>query len=54
LRAADFNNAGHLDLYLGNMPGPKNNHTGCVMLRNNGDGNFTASEVDMARTSPLN
>src|SRR5206468_10703187 len=30
-----------LDLYLGNMPDPKNRHTGCALLRNDGKGNFT-------------
>src|SRR5262249_34306514 len=30
---ADLNNSGRLDLYLGNMPDPKNNHAGCVLLR---------------------
>src|SRR5262249_29558374 len=38
---ADFDNAGRLDLYLGNMPDPKNNHAGCVLLKNEGKGNFT-------------
>jgi hypothetical protein len=43
---ADFNNAGHLDLYLGNMPDPRNNHAGCVLLRNDGKGNFTDISKD--------
>ena len=38
---ADLDNAGHLDLYLGNMPDPANKHTGCALLRNDGRGNFT-------------
>ncbi len=38
---ADLNNSGHLDLYLGNMPDPKNHHAGCTLLRNDGKGNFT-------------
>jgi hypothetical protein len=38
---ADLNNCGHLDLYLGNMPDPKNHHAGCTLLRNDGKGNFT-------------
>jgi transposase len=43
---ADFDNAGRLDLYLGNMPDPKNNHTGCVLLRNDGKGTFTDVSKD--------
>jgi hypothetical protein len=38
---ADFNNTGHLDLYLGNMPDRKNSHAGCKLLRNDGKGGFT-------------
>jgi hypothetical protein len=44
---ADFDNAGRLDLYLGNMPDPANKHAGCVLLRNDGKGNFT----DISRDS---
>src|SRR5262249_5150824 len=38
---ADLNNTGRLDLYLGNMPNPKDNHAGCTLLRNDGNGTFT-------------
>jgi hypothetical protein len=38
---ADLDNAGRLDLYLGNMPDPANKHVGCTLLRNDGKGNFT-------------
>jgi hypothetical protein len=38
---ADFDNAGRLDLYLGNMPNPMDKHAGCTLLRNDGHGNFT-------------
>jgi hypothetical protein len=43
---ADLNNTGHLDLYLGNMPDPKNKHTGCAMFKNDGKGNFTDISKD--------
>jgi hypothetical protein len=38
---ADLNNTGRLDLYLGNMPNPMDNHAGCKLFRNDGHGNFT-------------
>jgi hypothetical protein len=43
---ADLHNEGRLDLYLGNMPDPKNRHTGCALLRNDGKGNFTDISKD--------
>ena len=43
---ADLDNTGHLDLYLGNMPDPKNNHAGCKLLKNDGKGNFTDISKD--------
>lgn len=43
---ADLDNDGDLDLYLGNMPDPKNQHTGCALLRNDGKGNFTDISKD--------
>jgi hypothetical protein len=38
---ADLDNDGDLDLYLGNMPDPKNKYAGCKLFRNDGKGNFT-------------
>ena len=49
---ADFDNAGRLDLYLGNMPDPKNNHAGCVLLKNDGKGNFTDVSKDAGLHHP--
>jgi hypothetical protein len=43
---ADLDNDGDLDLYLGNMPAPKNQHTGCALLRNDGGGRFTNVSTD--------
>ena len=37
---ADFNNDGHLDLFIGNESSPQQNHP-CELFRNNGDGTFT-------------
>lgn len=43
---ADLDNDGDLDLYLGNMPKPKDQHTGCALLSNDGKGNFTDISTD--------
>jgi hypothetical protein len=37
---ADYDNDGHLDLFIGNESSPQQNHP-CELFRNNGDGTFT-------------
>jgi hypothetical protein len=49
---ADLDNSGRLDLYLGNMPDPKNQHAGCTLLRNDGKGNFTDISKDCGACPP--
>src|SRR5262249_25795910 len=49
---ADLDNDGHLDLYLGNMPDPKNKHAGCALFRNDGKGNFTDISKDSGACPP--
>jgi hypothetical protein len=49
---ADLDNAGHLDLYLGNMSDPKNNHAGCTLLKNDGKGNLTDISRDCGACPP--
>jgi enediyne biosynthesis protein E4 len=49
---ADLDNDGHLDLYLGNMPDPKNQHAGCTLFRNDGKGNFTDISKDSGACPP--
>ena len=43
---ADLDNDGDLDLYLGNMPQPKNGLAGCRLFRNDGKGKFTDVSKD--------
>ena len=49
---ADLDNDGDLDLYVGNMPDPKNKHAGCALFRNDGKGKFTDVSKDSGACPP--
>jgi hypothetical protein len=49
---ADLDNDGDLDLYIGSMPQPKNNLTGCALFRNDGGGKFTDVSKDNGACPP--